>query len=142
MAENSTRPTGASVEAFLDSVEPPVRRADGHRFDAVFREVTGWKPRLWGSSIIGHGRYAYRYESGRTGEFLATGFSPRRAALSIYIMPGYQDYGDILDRLGPHRMGKSCLYVTRLDRVDEEVLAELVGRGLEDLSRIWPVSAE
>lgn len=142
MAENKTQPTGEDVRAFLAAVEGPKRRAQGLELLAFFERVTGFPARMWGDSIVGFGRYRYRYESGREGEFLATGFSPRKAALSIYIMPGYRDYGAILDRLGPHRLGKSCLYITRLEAIDMEILAELVRQGLADLDAIWPVVPE
>lgn len=90
--------------------------------------------------MVGYGRYHYRYKSGREGDFLATGFSPRKAAHSIYIMPGYTDFGGILARLGKHRLGKSCLYVNKLADIDLDVLAELVRAGLDDLDRLWPVN--
>lgn len=141
MAENKTQPTDADVTAFLDAVEHPTRRADGLALDALFREITGWTPRLWGPSIIGYGSYHYTYKSGREGDFLATGFSPRKANLSIYVMPGYADYGDILARLGKHKMGKSCLYVTKLADIDMDVLAELIRAGLTDLRAKYPVSS-
>lgn len=95
-----------------------------------------------GPTIVGFGRYEYRYESGRQGEFLATGFSPRKARLTIYIMPGYADFGEILSRLGKHRTGKSCLYVNKLADIDEAVLEELILAGLADLSRRREVFAE
>jgi len=142
MAEAKTRPTGADVRAFLAAVEPERRRAQGLELLPFFERVTGYPARMWGPSMVGFGRYAYRYATGHSGESLATGFSPRKAAVSIYIMPGYQDYGAILDRLGPHRLGKSCLYVTRLDAIDMGVLEELVIRGLADLDAIWPVAPE
>ncbi|WP_375691814.1 DUF1801 domain-containing protein [Pseudooceanicola sp. LIPI14-2-Ac024] len=142
MAENKTVPTGADVRAFLDAVEPPRRRAQGLEMLAFFEEITGYPARMWGDSIVGFGRYAYRYDSGHSGEFLATGFSPRKTALTLYIMPGYQDYGAILDRLGPHKLGKSCLYITRLDQVDRAALTDLVQQGLKDLNAIWPVHPE
>jgi len=94
---------------------------------------------MWGASIVGYGRYHYRYKSGREGDFLATGFSPRKTALSVYIMPGYADFGDILSRLGKHKLGKSCLYVNKLADIDLDVLSELIRAGLEDLGRLWPV---
>lgn len=139
MSQNKTQPTGADVSAFLAAVEPERRRADGLALDALFREVTGWQPQMWGPSIIGYGRYHYVYRSGREGDFLATGFSPRKANLSIYIMPGYAEFGPILDRLGKHKIGKSCLYLNKLADVDLDVLAELIRAGLEDLERYWPV---
>jgi hypothetical protein len=139
MADNVTRPTDASVVEFLASVEPSGRRNDALHLDTLFRRVTGWHPRLWGPSIIGYGRYDYRYASGREGEFLATGFAPRKANMVVYIMPGYADFSAILSRLGPHRLGKSCLYLGSLSRIDEGVLAELISAGLDDLRRRWPV---
>lgn len=139
MAGNTTRPTDQSVEAFLESVEHNRRRREAHELDALFRKVTGWNPVIWGPSIIGYGAYHYRYDSGREGDFLATGFSPRKAKHSIYIMPGYADYSSILERLGKHSTGRSCLYVTRLEAIDLDVLAELIQAGLEDLAARWPV---
>ena len=88
-------------------------------------------PKMWGPSIIGYGRYQYKYESGREGEFMLTGFSPRRANLAIYVMPGYSAMSDKLDRLGKHKIGKSCLYINKLADVDESVLAEIIHDGLQ-----------
>ncbi|QIE45575.1 DUF1801 domain-containing protein [Pseudohalocynthiibacter aestuariivivens] len=139
MSQNKTQPTALSPEDFLDGVTPEVRRSDGKRLLSFFSDVTGYVPRMWGESIIGYGRYHYVYDSGREGDFLATGFSPRKASLSIYIMPGYRDYTDILNRLGKHKRGKSCLYVTRLSQIDLNVLAELIRAGLCDLDAVWPV---
>ena len=141
MSDNKTVATDADVTAFLQAVEHPTRRADGLALDQMFREITGWTPRLWGPSIVGYGKYHYRYDSGREGDFLATGFSPRKANLSIYVMPGYQDYSAILKRLGKHKTGAACLYITKLADVDMGVLADLIRAGLEDLHRIYPVQA-
>ncbi|MEJ6390533.1 DUF1801 domain-containing protein [Gymnodinialimonas ulvae] len=138
-ADNKTRFTAADVTAFLESVEHPTRRADARMLNAMFRAVTGFTPRMWGPTIVGYGRYDYVYDSGREGSFLATGFSPRKANLSIYIMPGYQDYSEILARLGKHKMGKSCLYINKLADVDAAVLEELIRAGLRDLSAKWVV---
>ncbi len=139
MAENKTQPTEVDVADFLAQVEPEQRRIDGQRLDALFREVTGFEPRMWGPTIVGYGRYHYVYDSGREGDYLATGFSPRKANLVLYIMPGYADFGDILDRLGKHKLGKSCLYINKLADVDETVLAELIRAGLKDLDSRWKV---
>ncbi|WP_421857566.1 DUF1801 domain-containing protein [Oceanicaulis sp.] len=140
MTQNKTQPTSADVDAFLGAVEPERRREDGRALNALFQRVTGWSPVMWGPSMIGYGSYHYRYDSGREGDFLATGFSPRKANLSIYIMPGYADYASLLNRLGKHKMGKSCLYVSKLGDVDLDVLSELIQAGLEDLGRTWPVT--
>jgi hypothetical protein len=123
---------------WLESVDP-TRRADAAMLMALFQRVTGWAPQLWGPAIVGFGRYEYRYESGHSGEAPATGFSPRKPELVIYILPGYADFGPHLARLGPHRIGKSCLYLKRLDRIDLGVLEELIRAGLADLATRWPL---
>lgn len=133
---------GGDVAAFIDAITPPERQAEARTLLNIFGETTGFPARMWGTSIIGFGRYAYRYDSGHSGEAAATGFSPRKAEISIYIMPGYQDYSAILSRLGPHRLGKACLYIRRLDRIDTGVLGELIRAGLADLGKIWEVKAE
>lgn len=117
----------------------PAFQAEGAALLVLFSRVTGWEPRLWGGSMVGFGRYAYRYATGHSGESLATGFAARKAEWSIYILPGCADHGAILARLGPHRMGKSCLYLRRLDRVDMAALEELIRASLADLARRWPV---
>ncbi|WP_338548988.1 DUF1801 domain-containing protein [Roseovarius phycicola] len=139
MTQNKTQATQQSVADFVTNVEPERRRKDAETLVPFFRDVTGFEPVMWGSSIIGYGRYHYVYASGREGDFLATGFSPRKSALSIYIMPGYTDFGNVLERLGKHKIGKSCLYINKLDDVDMNVLAELVHAGLADLATRWTV---
>lgn len=138
MSANKTVPTDQSPQAFLTALSDK-RRAEGEELLALFQKASGFEPVMWGPSIIGFGRYHYRYETGREGDFLATGFSPRKAQISIYIMPGYQDYSDILKDLGKHKLGKSCLYVNKLADIDLDVLARLIRRGLKDLNQIWPV---
>ncbi|MGA1179991.1 MAG: DUF1801 domain-containing protein [Marivivens sp.] len=139
MSDNKTTVTDVAVDEYLSQVEPERRRVDAQRLDQIFREVSGFAPRMWGPSIVGYGRYHYRYESGREGDFLATGFAPRKANLVIYIMPGYTDFSAILARLGKHKIGKSCLYINKLDDIDLDVLKELIAAGIEDLGRHWPV---
>lgn len=139
MPANKTQPTSQRVDAFISTVEPDAKRADARQLDQLFQSVTGFTPTMWGPSIIGYGSYHYRYDSGREGEFLATGFSPRKARHSIYIMPGYQDYSEILSRLGKHKLGKACLYVNKLADIDLAVLEELISTGLTDLQKLWPV---
>ncbi|PRY76880.1 uncharacterized protein DUF1801 [Yoonia maritima] len=142
MAENKTQPTAQAVSEFIAKVEPQRRHDDAVTLNALFQKITGWEPRMWGPSIIGYGQYHYTYDSGRGGDFLATGFSPRKANLVIYIMPGYTDFSVILGRLGKHKLGKSCLYINKLSDVDIDVLAELIQAGLDDLGRRWPITAE
>lgn len=137
--DNKTKATEAAVDDFLAAVEPARRRDEARRLDGIFREATGFEPRMWGPSIVGYGSYHYVYESGREGDFLATGFSPRKAAHSVYIMRGYADFGPILERLGRHRKGKSCLYINKLADIDETVLTELIRAGLDDLAARWEI---
>ena len=89
--------------------------------------------------MVGFGQYHYRYATGHEGDFSATGFSPRKSNLSIYIMPGYGDFSDILKNLGKHKLGKSCLYVNKLSDIDLDILAQLIAAGIERLDQIWPV---
>ncbi|MEM6539219.1 MAG: DUF1801 domain-containing protein [Pseudomonadota bacterium] len=140
MAQNKTQATDLDVQSFLAQVEPEIRREDAFALDALFQRVTGWKPVLWGDSIVGYGQYHYRYESGREGDFLATGFSPRKANLSLYIMPGYQKLEPMLERLGKHKKSKACLYLTRLEHADLGVLEEIILAGLEDLKAAYEVA--
>lgn len=139
MAELKTKPTEISVNAFLETVEPDIRQRDARALIILFRRVTGWEPQMWGPSIIGFGRYRYLYESGHSGEMCATGFSPRKAELVLYVLGEQQDTAELLPRLGKHRHGKSCLYLKRLADIDEAVLEEIIRAGLADLSRRWPV---
>ena len=139
MSENKTKETSESVEDFLRQVEHPRRREDALTLNDIFKEVTGWQPRMWGPTMVGFGSYHYIYKTGREGDSLATGFSPRKQNLSIYIMPGYTDFSDILADLGKHKIGKSCLYINKLADVDTDVLKRLIDAGLKDLDSIWPV---
>lgn len=133
MATNKTTETKKSVTAFLDSVNDKKKKEDSKKLVSMMEKITGEKAKMWGSSIIGFGKYRYRYASGRTGEFLRVGFSPRKQNLTIYIMPGYQNYQEILSDLGPHKLGKSCLYIKSLDDINENVLKKLIKQGFDDI---------
>jgi hypothetical protein len=129
-----------SVAAFLDSVDPPNRQAEARRLVTIFAEVTGWQPRLYTGGMIGFGSYDYTYDSGHSGRSMATGFAPRKADLSIYILPGYDDMTALLARLGKHRIGKACLYLRHLSDADEVVLRQIIAQGLDGLRQRWPVT--
>lgn len=116
----------------------PERQAEARRLDVLFRDVTGWNARTWGK-LIGYGRYHYRYASGREGDFLATGFAIRARDISLHILPGYNAFPEIAARLGPHKRGKSCWYITSLDAVDERALRDLIRAGLDDLRQQYPI---
>ena len=126
MAGNKTVGTDASVERFIDSVGDEQKRRDSLELIELMRTITGAEPRMWGNSLVGFGQYHYRYASGREGDFFITGFSPRKTALTVYVMPGFDGYSDQLARLGPHKTGKSCLYLKNLDAVDRGVLKEII----------------
>ena len=126
MASNQTIETGASVEAFLSQVEHPVRRADARTLLELMQRVTGAEPRMWGPAIIGFGKYRYRYESGREGEMLRVGFSPRKGNLALYLTSKPPAYEAHLSHLGKHKTGASCLYINKLADVDLQVLESLV----------------
>ncbi|MEM1024604.1 MAG: DUF1801 domain-containing protein [Myxococcota bacterium] len=124
--ENKTRAGSGDVAAFLEGVEPPRRKADAEALCDLMARVTGEPPVLWGKDIVGFGSYHYKTDAGREGDWMYLGFSPRKTALSLYFMPGYGEYDDILARLGKHKNGKACVYVNKLDDVDLSVLEELV----------------
>lgn len=124
--ENTTKPTEMPVQEFIAQVEHPVRRADAEVLAEMFRRVTGQEPRMWGPSMVGYGQYHYEYASGHSGDAMATGFSPRKASLSLYVLTPQAATTDLLTRLGKHRSGKACLYVNTLADVDLEVLEDLI----------------
>lgn len=124
VAENTTRPTDASVDVFLDGVEHPVRRADGKAVRAMMERVTGQPAVMWGPSIVGFGSYHYRYASGHEGTWCRVGFSPRSASLSLYV-GNFAEYEALLAQLGKHKRGKGCLYVNKLADIDLAVLEEI-----------------
>jgi hypothetical protein len=130
MAENKTQPTTASVDDFLAAVADDTRREECRTVCALMRDVTGAEPVLWGPSIVGFGRAAYRYESGREGEWFAAGFSPRKASLTLYLSGGLDGLSDLLPKLGRHTTGKSCLYLKTLAGIDLGVLREMVVRSV------------
>lgn len=128
---NKTVPSIVQPLTFVQEIEHATRREDAITLLGWFKRITGMPPVMWGSSIIGFGRYRYEYESGRCGESMVTGFSPRKSNLSIYIMPGYKDLSEPLQRLGKHKSGKSCLYINKLADIDMSVLEEIVVHGVE-----------
>lgn len=130
MAENKTKPSNVSVEDYLDAVEPPARREDGKAIAAMMARLSGEPPVMWGPSIIGFGTRHYRYESGREGDSCRIGFSPRKAALVLYLSCDLDRHQSLLDRLGKHSRGRGCLYLKSLADVDLTVLEEMIVVGL------------
>jgi len=134
VAEPKTKETAESVSAFLDKIADKSRREDCLAVVDIMRDVTKEEPKMWGSSIVGFGRYRYKYESGREGEWMITGFSPRKSDLTLYIMPGFEPFADLMKRLGKYKTGKSCLYIKKLADVDVGVLRELVTRSVKKMA--------
>ena len=141
MAENKTKPTNVSVDDFLDSVPDPTRREDGKTLRSMMERISGYPAKMWGPTIVGFGFYRYRYESGHGGEWARIGFSPRDRELVLYLATGFERRQALMDRLGKYRTGKSCLYVKRLDDVDEQVLEELIRESLDHMRQAYPEGA-
>jgi hypothetical protein len=134
-AELKTKPTGQKVEAFLDAIPDAERRRDCYTVLELMKQATRSEPRMWGPSIVGFGSYHYRYASGREGDWMLTGFSPRKRDLTLYIMTGFDQAGELLARLGKHSTGKSCLYIKRLADVDLPTLEKLIQRSIRHLAK-------
>jgi hypothetical protein len=137
MAENKTKQTDVDVGAFLDAVPDPKRRADAKQVCATMERLSGEPPRMWGPSIVGFGRYHYKYESGREGDAPRVGFSPRAKELVIYMMGGFPRQ-DLMERLGKHRTKGGCLYIKSLDDVDRGLLEQLIAGTLAYMQEKYP----
>ena len=136
MAELKTLENDADVRAFLESVENAIRRQDALQLLDIFERATGEKPRMWGKSIVGYGKYHYKSErSTQEGDWPLTAFSPRKQNTTVYIMPGFDNYGEYLEKLGKHKTSVSCLYINKLADVDLSVLEQLIKRGYQDMRK-------
>lgn len=134
MAGLKTQKNNASVDAFIESVENEKKREDSKVILRLMKEITGDDPTMWGTSIVGFGSYNYQYADGRENAWFQTGFSPRKQNLTLYIMPGFDRYDDLLSKLGKYKTGKSCLYINKLEDVDLDVLKELVKESVEAMA--------
>lgn len=134
MAEAKTKPTNQSVDEFLNKIPESERRADCFEVAKIMEGITGEKPKMWGPSIVGFGSYHYKYASGREGDWPMMGFSPRKKDLTLYIMMGFEKHADLMEKLGKHSTGKSCLYIKRLSDVHIPTLKQLIKVGLKDLT--------
>jgi hypothetical protein len=140
MATLKTKATKASVSAFIAAVDNDTRRSDAKLLLELMKGITGWKPKMWGPTIIGFGAYHYTYATGHSGSICALGFSPRDASLVIYAAD-FPDKADLLKKLGKHKTGKGCLYINKLADVDPGVLREILEKGLAQLRKDWPVTS-
>ncbi len=141
MAETKTKPTGASVDAYLASRADPEQMADCKAIMAICQRVTKRRPKMWGPSIVGYGSYTYRYESGHSGDSCLVGFAVRGRELVVYLSPEDPAQAALLARLGKHKMGKSCLYFKRLAELDVSVLEALIASSVADVRRRYPDSS-
>lgn len=138
MSDMKTTENDGDVIGFLNCVENKRRAEDARLVMEIMERLSGLPPRMWGDSIIGFGSYRYKRKDGSAHSFMLTGLSPRKAALTIYIMPGFSAYGDLLAQLGPHRHSSSCLYITRLDKVNIDILEDLIRRSLDEMRQRYP----
>lgn len=138
-ANNKTVKTKESPEKYIAAIKPDTRQTDIRVIHNMMSDMTGWEPKMWGATIVGFGEYHYKYDSGREGDSLRIGYSSRAQNITIYIMPGYQDFDEELSRLGKHKMGKSCLYIKRLSDVDIDVLKEIMQKGLDIMAEKYPL---
>jgi len=136
---NKTQENDADVIAFIESVPQERRREEAHILLELLGRVSGLPAKMWGASIIGFGNYHYKYASGREGDFMRIGFSPRKANMSVYIIPGFENYPGILDRIGKFKTGKSCFYINKLADIDLAVLEELAVASLKEMEARYPV---
>lgn len=135
MAKLKTKPTRASVTAFINGIEDSRKKSDAKKVAAMMRRATGARAAMWGPSIVGYGKYTYTNTAGKDLEFMLTGFSPRKQALTVYIMPGFAKFDALMKKLGKHKTGKSCLYIKSLSDVDEAVLEDLIVASVDDMRR-------
>ena len=133
MAELKTKPTGESVKDFLNKIPDPERRQDCFAVAKLMEEITGDKPKMWGPSIVGFGTYHYKYDSGREGDWLMTGFSPRKKDLTLYLMMGFEKHHELMKELGKHNTSKSCLYIKRLSDIHVPTLKKLIKASVKQL---------
>jgi hypothetical protein len=131
MKQNKTLPTGNSVLDFIEKVENEDRKKDAYRLLDIMQELSGKEPVLWGPSIIGFDSYHYKYDTGREGDMCLVGFSPRKDKLSVYIMPGFHHFEEELSALGPHKLGKACLYIKTLSTINETVLRQIIQKSID-----------
>ncbi len=135
MAELKTKMNNASVNKFLNKISDPKRREDCFTVLELMKQITKAEPKMWGPSIVGFGKYHYKYESGHEGDICITGFSPRKHALTIYLMIDFTKKVELMTKLGKYKTGKSCLYLESLDVVDKKVLKKLIMESVKYMSK-------
>lgn len=135
MSENAFRKLGTSVDAFIETIDHPRKKAEAYQLVTLFEEVTGQPAELWSHGIIGFGDYHYHYRSGTNGDIALLAFAPRKTRHSIYIMPDFPNKEELLAQLGKYKLGKGCLYVNKLPDIDLAVLRQILTASLETLTK-------
>ncbi|KAA3614850.1 MAG: DUF1801 domain-containing protein [Calditrichaeota bacterium] len=139
MAEVKTVQNNNSVNDFLNQVENPVKREDCYALMKIMKTITGEEAKMWGPSIVGFGSYHFKYASGREGDFMLAGFSPRKQNITLYIMAGFDNYENLMNKLGKYTTGKSCLYIKKLADIDLDILKKLITESVEYIkNKAWP----
>jgi len=131
MAELKTKPTHASVKQFIDSIDDEQKRKDSRVVLAMMKQATGARSKMWGDSMVGFGNYHFKYASGREGDWFLTGFSPRKQALTLYVMYGFDRSDALMKKLGKFKTGRGCLYIKKLADVDRRTLEAVIERSVE-----------
>jgi hypothetical protein len=135
MAELKTRVNDADVEEFLSNVSHPKRREDSFVVLELMKKITKEEPKMWGPTMVGFGKYHYKYASGQEGDWPIAAFSPRKQALTVYIMPGFERFDELMAKLGKYKTGVSCLYINKLEDVDMKILAELIKQSVAHMKK-------
>lgn len=138
MSENKIQVTEASVVQFITAVSPEQKRQDAFALLEMMERISGYQAKMWGDSMVGFGAYHYKYDSGREGDAMRIGFSPRKANLALYIMTGFAQHQELLAQLGKHKTTKSCLYVNHLKDINLKVLEQLISQELEYMAEKYP----
>ena len=139
MAKNKTAETSVDVFDFISLVESEQKRDDSYRLIKLMQEISGYDPKMWGPSIIGFGTYHYRYESGHEGDAPILGFSPRKAAISLYIYTGLEEHQYLLEDLGKYKIGKACIYVNKLADINEKSMIAIMEKSIEWVNEKYPI---
>ncbi len=138
MSDLKTKANQQSITAYLNTIEPQKKREDSFAILALMQEVSGEAPQMWGDTIIGFGRYHYKYASGREGDWFLAGFAPRKQNLTLYIMSGFDGYDELMSKLGKHSIGKSCLYIKKLEDIDLAILRQLIAQSIAHMKQTNP----
>jgi hypothetical protein len=139
MAELKTKADKAKVEDFLEGLSDKQQKHDSYQILKMMQDITGEEAAMWGGSMVGFGQYHYRYASGHEGDTFIVGFSPRKSAITLYLMCQAEEQADLLKKLGKHKMGKGCLYIIRLDEVNPEILKEIIQRAVNRIKKAFNI---